>query len=67
MSLRNKSHPFFQNGTAYTDKENSKNLQMIRHKKNVDNPYDNKDSDDDKDYAIDLDTKEGISQRVLLQ
>ena len=35
--------------------------------KNVDNPYDNKDSDDDKDYAIDLDTKEGISQRVLLQ
>ena len=35
--------------------------------KNVDNPYDNKDSDDDKDYANDLDTKEGISQRVLLQ
>ena len=35
--------------------------------KNVDNPQDNNDSDDEGDNAIDLETEEGISQHVLLQ
>ena len=35
--------------------------------KNVDNPQDNNDSDDQGDNAIDLETEKGISQHVLLQ
>ena len=66
VSLQNKSGHFFQDGPACTDKENSKNLLTIRHKKIVDNPQDNNDSEDE-DNAIDLEADEGISQRVLLQ
>ena len=60
----NKSSHFFQDRPACTDKENSKNLLTIRHKKNVDDPQDTNDSDNEEDNAIDLETRSYKSTSV---